>query len=84
VNAGRVASYVVGFGLHVAVGWLYMSAGLVVPPPFLFVLWAAWGAFLVTAILRRRPLYVLATPFLAVGFWIVFVLGLGTLLDWRP
>jgi hypothetical protein len=84
-NAARLAAYVIGFGLHLAAGWFYLAAGLVVPGPWLFLLWAVWIALLVLAIRRRASYwYVLATPFVAAGFWIAFVFGLGTLLGWSP
>jgi hypothetical protein len=80
-----VAAYVVGFGLHIVAGYFYLASGLVVPAPYLFVLWAVWIALLVLAIQRRANLWwVLATPVVAAAFWFAFVTGLGTLLDWRP
>jgi hypothetical protein len=81
----RLASYIIGFGLHVVIGWFYLTAGLVGPGPYLFALWAVWLALAVLAVARRRDhLYVLATPFMAAAFWMLFVFGLGTLLDWKP
>lgn len=80
-----VTACVVGFGLHLAAGYFYLASGLVVPGPYLFVLWAVWIALLALAIRRRANLWwVLATPVVAAAFWLAFVSGLGTLLDWRP
>jgi hypothetical protein len=80
-----VAAYVVGFGLHFVAGYFYLASGLVVPGPYLLVLWAVWIGLLVLAIRRRANLWlVLATPVAAAAFWFAFVAGLGSLLDWRP
>ena len=74
----------VGFGLHVMILYFYLVAGLVVPAPYLFLLWIAWVALLVLAIrLRNNPWYVFATPFIGAALWIAVVLGLGSILDWQ-
>lgn len=84
-RALTVAAYIVGFGLHLVAGYFYLASGLVVPGPYLFVLWGAWIGLLVFAILRRAKLWlVVATPFAAAAFWFAIVAGLGSLLDWRP
>jgi steroid 5-alpha reductase family enzyme len=80
-----VAAYVVGFGLHLVAGYFYLASGLLVPGPYLFVLWVVWIGLLVFAIRQRANLWlVVATPFAAAAFWFAFVGGLGSLLDWRP
>lgn len=80
-----MALRVLGFVLHAFVGFVYVSSGLIVPGLFLFSLWAAWGALLALAILKRKnALYVLATPFIAAALWLVVVPGLGGLLNWTP
>ena len=84
-RALSVSAYIVGFGLHLVAGYFYLASGLVVPGPFLFVLWAVWITLLVLAFQRRANLWwVVATPVVAALFWFAFVAGLGTLLDWRP
>ncbi|MDQ3784425.1 MAG: hypothetical protein M3360_06040 [Actinomycetota bacterium] len=76
---------VLGFVLHVLVGFIYVSSGLIVPGLYLFALWALWGALLALAILKREnALYVFATPFIAAALWLVVVPGLGGLFDWTP
>ena len=76
---------VVGFALHLLVGFVYVSSGLIVPGLFLFPLWAAWGALLAMAIRRWQDAsYVFATPFIAAALWLVIVPGVGSLLDWSP
>ena len=78
------ALFVVGITLHLALGYLYVISGLVVPTPFLFALWAAWGALLVVAFqLRDKPVWVLAAPVVGALLWVGVVLGLGTLLNWQ-
>ncbi len=73
----------VGFGLHVMILYFYLVAGLVVPGPYLFLLWATWVVLLVLAIrARTNPWYVLATPFIAAAVWIAVVFGLGSALNW--
>ena len=76
-------STVVGFGLHLVVGFFYLASGLVVPAPWLPVLWAAWCGFTAAAIVRRRQTtFVLLTPVAAALFLIVAVSLGGYFLDW--
>jgi hypothetical protein len=83
VSGGQLGLVILGFVLHAIAGWWYLVSGLVVPGPYLYVLWAAWVAFLVVQILnRRRPIVVVSIPFVAAAFWLAFVQGLGSLLDW--
>ena len=70
---GTVAM-VLGLAAHLVVGFFYLAAGLVVPGPWLFVLWAVWLLLLVLAIRRRqRPPWVLAIPVAAVVLLLVAV-----------
>ena len=55
------------------------------PHPYLINLWVAWFGFALLAwALRRRPFLALLVPVSGALFWIVYVQGLGTLLDWQP
>ena len=84
MTGGQTVLVVLGFALHAVAGWWYVVSGLVVPGPYLYILWAAWVALLVIQIVnRRRPLLVLSVPFVAALFWLAFVQGLGSLLDWK-
>ncbi len=70
--------------LHLAIGYLYVVSGLVVPGVFLFLLWAAWGALLIVGFQHRHDFrYLVAVPLLATIIWTGIVLGLGWLLNWQ-
>jgi hypothetical protein len=74
----------IGLTLHIVIGWLYLTSGLVAPFWAVGLLMVVWTALLVGVIRfwRSRPWLVLATPFLAFLIW-VGVLTLGErLLDW--
>lgn len=63
---------IAGFALHLVIGFFYLGAGLLAPPPAVAGLMAVWVALLVLAVVRRRhPWYVLATPFVAAAIWFV-------------
>ncbi|MGH2686659.1 MAG: hypothetical protein ACRDJP_14435 [Actinomycetota bacterium] len=84
MTRGQTVLVVLGFVLHALVGWWYLVTGLLVPGPYLYILWAAWVVFLSIQIVnRRRPVVVFSTPFVAAAIWLVFVQGLGSLLDWK-
>ncbi|HEX2031692.1 MAG TPA: hypothetical protein VHL78_09870 [Actinomycetota bacterium] len=74
---------VAGLAMHLAVGYLYVTSGLVVPGVVLAVLVIAWAALLVVAIQRwRSPVFLLLVPIIAAALWAVVVLGFGSLLNW--
>lgn len=74
----------IALALHVAIGYLYVVSGLVVPGVFLFSLWAAWGALLIVGFQHRHDVrYLIAVPMLAAIIWAGIMLGLGSLLDWK-
>jgi hypothetical protein len=63
----------------------YLASRLLVPHPYLAILWVAWFGFALLAwALRRRPFLALLVPVAGALFWIAYVQGLGTLLDWQP
>ncbi|MDQ3915363.1 MAG: hypothetical protein M3323_08570 [Actinomycetota bacterium] len=69
---------------HVALGLLYGLAGLATPGVVIFLMWAAWGAALALLIRNRQDLrFAFGIPLLALGLWIVVVLGLGAAFNWR-
>lgn len=64
-----------GVILYVLTGWLYLTSGLVVPFPWVYVLWAIWlaGLIVLRIVFRDRPLL---TPLVAVGAvvaWVAYV-----------
>jgi hypothetical protein len=67
----------------VLLGYVYLVSGLIVPVPYLYVLWGVWGALVVVAIwLRRRPPLVALVPVAGLLLWVIVAFGLGALLDW--
>jgi hypothetical protein len=71
--------------LMLGLAYWYLASGLLVPHPWLAILWAVWvGLALAAWGLRRRPLMTLLVPLFGALFWLVYVQGLGTLLNWQP
>ncbi len=62
----------------------YLASGLMVPGPWLFVLWAIWlaGAFLAWRTFQRRPVMVLLFAPAAVAFWFLYLTAGEQLLGW--
>jgi hypothetical protein len=79
-----VLALVLGFTLHLVVGFVYAASGLVVPVPWLFALWALWGGLAAVAVARRRqPLFVLLIPFVALALLLVITSLGGYFLHWQ-
>jgi hypothetical protein len=70
--------------LYLAAGFPFLAAGLVVPFPWLILLWLVYLAGLIWAVtmLRRRPLLVLLFAPAAVAFWFLFVSAGERFLGW--
>jgi hypothetical protein len=79
----QIGMLVVGYMLLAVAAYIYLASGLVVPGPWLFIL---WGVMVVLIFLSvrwwRRPVLVLALPFVAGLIWLAFVQGLGSIFDW--
>jgi hypothetical protein len=76
---------ILGLVLYLAVGvFPYLASGLMVPAPWLFVLWAIWlvGLFLAWRTFQRRPPMVLLFPPAAVAFWFLYLTAGEQLLGW--
>jgi hypothetical protein len=79
----RTVAVVVGIAAHLAVGFFYLVAGLVVPWPALLLFWAFWIFLLVMAVRHRdRPGWVLATPVVAAVALLAAVSLGDALLGW--
>jgi len=76
---------IVGLLAYLVVGvFPYLASGLMVPGPWLYILWATWvmGLILAWRVFRVRPAMTLAFAPAAVAFWFLYV-NLGEqLLGW--
>ena len=76
---------IVGLLAYLVVGaFPYLTSGLMVPGPWLYILWAIWliGAVLALRTFQRRPAMVLVVAPAAVAFWFLFVTAGERLLGW--
>ena len=83
-SGGQKALVMVGVAAYLVVGFFYLTSGLVVPFPWLAILWAVWlvGLWLVARLTRTWSWWVLAAAPLAAAFWFLD-LSLGErLLGW--
>ncbi len=72
---------IVGFA---ATGVLYLVSGLVVPLPWLWVLWAIWliGIYPLVVVFRRSRAWTPVVAVGAIGFWFIYTSVGAALLDW--
>ncbi|MGH8945101.1 MAG: hypothetical protein ACRDVL_03015 [Acidimicrobiia bacterium] len=77
-------SGVLGIGLYLAVGFVYLVSGLVVPPPWLVVLWMIWlvGLYPLVMVFRRRRVWTPLVPVAAAVFWALYLTIGEMLLGW--
>ena len=70
--------------LMLPIGFFYLTSGLVVPGPWLFVLWALYLALVVLAVrlTRRRSWWVAAVPVGAALLWWGFLTAGEALFGW--
>lgn len=83
-TTGATISGVIGIVLYLAVGVVFLTSGLVVPMPWLVVLWGVWlaGWYPLIRVFQTRRAWTPVVPVAAVLFWWLF-LSLGeSLLDW--
>ena len=78
------AVVVVGLVAYLATGFVYLTSGLVVPMPWLAVLWVVWlvGLWLVARLFRAWSWWVLAAAPLAAAFWFLYLTAGERLLGW--
>ena len=74
-STGATVLGIVGLIAYAATGILFIAGGLVVPGPWLFVLWAAWlvGVYLVIRLFRGQRPWTFLAAVGAVAFWWVYV-----------
>jgi hypothetical protein len=84
---GRKVLGVVGLVAYLVVGAVpYLTSGLVVPGPWIYILWALWlvGLVLAWRTFRTRPAMVLLFAPAALAFWFLYVTAGEQLLGWTP
>jgi hypothetical protein len=81
---GRRALGLFGSVLYLIVGWLYLGSGLVMPYPWVFVMWALWiaGLAVLARVLQRSPAWTPIVPLAAVIIWVTVVQLGDWLLGW--
>lgn len=77
-------SGVVGIVLYLLVGFLYLVSGLVVPPPWLVLLWLIWlgGVYPLVLIFQRNRVWAPTVALAALVVWFVYLTVGDVLLDW--
>lgn len=83
-SAASTGLLVIGFVAQLLVGFVHLAGGLVVPFPWLPILWLVWSGFTVLAVLqRRRPAIVVAVPVASLAFFVLAVTLGERLLGWQ-
>jgi hypothetical protein len=85
VNGRQKIWGIVGLLAYLVVGaFPYLTSGLMVPGPWLYILWGIWlvGAGLAWRTFQRRPAMVLVFAPVAVAVWFVFVTAGEQLFGW--
>jgi hypothetical protein len=77
---------VIGIALYLGVGFIYLTSGLVVPFPWLLVLWVVWvvGVYPLVKTFQTRRAWTPVIPVAAVAFWWVYLSVGEALLGWTP
>jgi len=77
---------VLGMALYLAVGFFYLTSGLVVPGFALILLWLVWlaGGWLLIRVFRRRPELTFLVPLGAAAFWFLYLTLGEALFGWSP
>ena len=83
-TTGATISGVVGIVLYLLVGFVYLTSGLVVPYPWLLVLWGLWvaGLYLLFIVFRERRVWTPAVAAGAAAVWWIFLAVGESLLGW--
>lgn len=69
-----------GLAMYLVIGWLYLGSGLVMPYPWVYLMWAVWcgGLLPLGRTFRRRTPWTPVVAIAALAIWIA-VVSLG---DW--
>ena len=70
--------------LYLATGFLYLTSGLVVPFPWLIILWLIWlaGIYLLVKNYQTRRAWTPLLAVLALAFWWLYISMGETLFGW--
>jgi hypothetical protein len=79
-------SGIVGIGLYLLVGFLYLTSMLMVPFPWLFILWAIWlaGIYVLVVVFRRRRAWTPLVAVAAAGVWWIYLTVGEAVFGWTP
>lgn len=80
---GRIG-WLLAAALVLLVGFTYLSSGLVVPGPWLFVLWAVWPLLVWWLVRLRYRSIALVVPVAGAAFWFAFLTIGAPIFDWTP
>ena len=85
VTPGRRVAVIVGLLAFLASGFIYVTSGLVVPHPWLVLLWVIWliGMAVVARLTARWSWWVLAAAPAAMAFWFIYLMAGEAFLGWR-
>lgn len=85
VTPARRVAVIAGLLAFLASGFIYLTSGLVVPHPWLAILWVVWllGMAGVARLTARWSWWVLATAPAAMAFWFLYLMVGEAALGWR-
>jgi xanthosine utilization system XapX-like protein len=77
---------VVGLIAYLATGFIYLTSGLVVPFPWLIVLWLVWlaGMWITARLMARWSWWVLSAAPAAMAFWWAYLSVGEAVFGWTP
>jgi hypothetical protein len=79
----KAVAFWIALAAQLLIGFFYLIAGLMVPPPALQLLWAWWGVLLVLLIIKRDVLpVIISVPLVAGGSWFLILWFGEAYLQW--
>src|SRR5687768_7273750 len=74
---------VIGFLLLLGTGFFYLASGLLVPFPYLYLMWGLWIAIVGFTIVKRDDWrIVVAAPFVSGALWFAILTAGERFLNW--